>query len=135
MSASNPGARRPFAVGPAEDVRRVDGAGRERLSRRKPELRARERADERQALAERAARVEVRGQRDRAACVDERAAGRHRAAEEERARRQEDAHDVALRERSHAVRARRLEMVDRPGSELDRERDRSRLRELVAVQP
>src|SRR5919106_5811144 len=52
-------------VRPGEDVRGVHGAGGERLRRLEPpELRARERAHEREALAERAARVEVRGEGD-----------------------------------------------------------------------
>ena len=90
---------------------------------------------ERQALAERAARVEVGGERDGGAGVDEGAPRRHRPAEEERARREQDADDVARRERPHAVRSRRLEVVDRPRAELDRERDRTLLGELVAVEP
>jgi hypothetical protein len=75
-----------------------------------------EAADERQALAERAARIEVGRERDGAPGVDERARGRHRAVEEEGACRQQDADHVALRQRAHAGLARRLEVVDRPGA-------------------
>src|SRR5206468_2342039 len=42
--------------------------------------------------------------------------------------------DVALCERTHAVLPRRLEVVDGACAELDRERDRTLLRELVAVE-
>ena len=117
----------PEPVGAAEHVRRVDRAGRERLRRRELQLRRRERAAERQALAERAARVEVGRERDGRAGIDERAARRHRPAEEERARGQQHADDVARGERAHAVGARRLEVVDRARPELDRERDRAAL--------
>ena len=106
-------------------MRAIHRAGGERLGRRELQLRARERADERQALAKRRPRVEVRRQRDRHAGVHERAGRRHRAAEEQRARRQQDGDDVARRERHDPVRAGRLEMVDRPRPELDRERNRT----------
>ena len=61
------------------------------------------------------------------------ARARHRPAEEERACGQQDADDVA---RASAPRrlARGLEVVDRARAELDRERDRAGLRELVAMQ-
>ena len=87
-----------------------------------------------QALAERAARVEVRRERDGRAGVDERARGRHRPVQEERARREEHSHDVARREHRDAGGPRRLEVIDGSRSELGRERDRAGLRELVAVQ-
>src|SRR5207249_4483809 len=102
--------------------------------RAEPELRARQRADERQALAERAAGVEVGRERNGCARVGELTGWWHRTAEEERARGQEHADDVALRERTHPVGTGRLEMVDRSRPELDRERYRARLRELVAVE-
>ena len=60
---------------------------------------------------------------------------RHRTAEEKRARRQQHAGDIAPCERADAGGARRLEVVDRARAELERERDRAALRELVAVQP
>ena len=135
MSASKPGASRPLLFGPTQDVSRVDGAGRQCLGGRKPELRTGERADERQALAERAPWVEVRGERDGSARFHERAGGRHRATEEERARGQQHAHHVARRQCVNAVASGCLQVVDRPRAELDRERDRTRFRELVAVQP
>src|SRR5215217_7581462 len=47
-----------------ENVCGVHGAGGQRLGRREPELRGGERADERQALAERAPRIEVGRQGD-----------------------------------------------------------------------
>src|SRR5205085_3356080 len=122
------------AVGAAQDVGRVDGAGAERLRRRQLELGRGERADEREALAEGAARVEVRRERDGRAGLDKRAGGRHRPAEEERARREEHAGDVARRERAHAVLAGRLEVVDRARAEVDGELDGSLLGELIAVQ-
>ena len=62
-------------------------------------------------------------------------AGRHRPREEECARGQQHTRDVARRQRGDAFRAGRLEMVDRTRAELDRKRDRTRLRELVAVEP
>ena len=124
----------PHAVGPSEDVRRVHRARGERLGRREPKLRARERADEREALAERAPRVEVGRERDRGAGVDERAAGRHRPAEEERAHGEQHADDVGARERGRALGSGRLEMVDGACPELDRERNGTRLAELVAVE-
>src|SRR5690349_16838472 len=117
--------REPTAVLPAEDVGRVDRAGSERLCGRQLQLGRRERADERQALAERAPGVEVRRERDCGAGVDESPRRRLRAVEEERARRQEDADDVARAEGGDAGRARRLEMVDGARAELDREGDRS----------
>ncbi len=106
----------------------------ERFFRRERHLRRRERADEREALAERAARVEVGRERDSSARVDERACGRHRAVQEERARREEDTGDVARGERDDSCRSGRLEVIHRARAELDRERDRTRLGELVAVQ-
>ena len=92
-----------LAVGAAEHVRRVHGARGQGLLGRHGQLRRGERADEREALAERAARVEVRRERDGRARVEERAGGRHRAVEEQRARRQQDAGDVARRERRGAA--------------------------------
>ena len=74
-----PGCKSSLPVGAAEHVRRVHGARRERFLGREPHLRRRERAHEREALAEGAARVEVRRERDCGAGVDERASGRHRA--------------------------------------------------------
>ena len=62
-------------------------------------------------------------------------AGRHRPSEEERARREQHAGDVARGECCDAVVAGRLQVVDRARAELDRERDRSLLGELVAVEP
>ena len=76
--------REPPAVGEAEDVRSVHRACRERLGGCQSELRARQRAHDRQALAVRASRVEVGGQRDRSSGVDERAGRRHRPVEIER---------------------------------------------------
>ena len=78
--------------------------------------------------------VEVRRERDRGARVDERAAGRHRPVQEERARRAGARRRRRSRRARDAVRPGRLEVVDRPRAELDRERDRARLRELVAVE-
>ncbi len=117
-----------------EDVGRVDRDGGQGLLGSQVELGAGERADERQARRERAARVEVRRERDRGAGVGERPARRHRPIEEERARRQEHAHDVARGERPDSGSTRRLEVVDRARPQLDRERDRAALRELVAVE-
>src|SRR5262249_25087770 len=65
---------------------------------------------------------------------DECAAGRHRPTEEERACGEEHADDGAPGERAHALVAGRLEVVDRPRAELDRERDGPLLRELVTVE-
>ena len=121
-------------VGAPEHVRRVDGARRQCLRRREPQLRRGERAAERQALAEGAARIEVGRERHRCARVDEGARRRHRPVEEERARRQHDPDDGARGERAHAVVSRGLEVVDRARAELDRERDRPLLGELVAVE-
>jgi len=56
-------------------VCRVDGHRAERFLGRKPELRARERRDDREALAERAAGVEVRRESDDRAGIDELLAG------------------------------------------------------------
>src|SRR5205823_3991607 len=116
------------------DVGGVDGAGRERLGGRELELRRRERAAQRQALAEGAAGVEVGRERDGRARLDERAAGRRRPSEEERTRRQEDRDDRTGRERLDPSCARRLEMVDRARAELHSERYRALLGELVAVE-
>ena len=57
-----------------------------------------------------------------AAGVGERPGRWHRSPEEERARRQEHARDVARGERSDAVRPGRFEVIDRARAELDRER-------------
>ena len=59
-----------------------------------PELRARERARDGQALAVGAPGVEVRRERDRRASVDERAGRRHRSPEEERGDREQHTDDV-----------------------------------------
>ena len=124
----------PPPVGPAQDVRCIDGAGGERLRGRQLELRRRQRAADRQALAECAARVEVGREGDRGARVDEGAPRRHRPTEEERARRQEHSDDVARRKCAHTAVARRLEVVDGARAQLDCERDRALFGELVAVQ-
>src|SRR5207248_4593368 len=65
---------------------------------------------------------------------DERTRRWHRAAEEEGAHRQEDADDRARREHPDAGVARRLKVIDGAGAELDRERNRSLLGELVPVE-
>ena len=116
----------------------MGGVGRhrgERLRRRELELGAGERADERQAGREGAARVEVCRERDRSAGGHEVARPRLRAVEEERAGRQQHADHGAGRECGDPVVSRRLEVVDRARAELDGERDRAPLGELVAVQP
>ena len=69
-----------------------------------------------------------------AALVDERSSGRHGPVQEERARREQHADDVTGGERRDPLGPGRLEVVDRARAELDREGDRPRLRELVAVQ-
>ena len=122
-------------VGASEHVSRVDRAGGEGLRRGQMELRRRERADERQALTEGTARVEVGGERDRGPGIDERSRGRHRPVEEECARGQEHPDHLARRERSDPLPASCLQMVDRAGCELDGEWNRAGLRELVAVEP
>ena len=91
--------------------------------------------DEREALAERAAGVEVRRERDRSARVDERAGRRHRTRKEERAGGQQHTSHVALGQRGDTLWPGRLEVVDRTRAELDRERNRTRLRELVTMEP
>src|SRR3954452_13720890 len=98
------------------------------------ELGRRERADERQAFRKRAAGVEVAGESNRRPGVDQGTRGRHRTVEEERARRKQDAGDVTGCEGCDPVCPGRLEMVDGTRAELNRDRDRARLRELVAVQ-
>ena len=99
-----------------------------------PRLRAGERADERQALAERAPRVEVGREREAGSGVDQRARRRHRPPEEERARGEQDGCDVARGQRPDALVAGRFEVVDAPRAELDRERNSAQLVELVAVE-
>src|SRR4029079_3246439 len=123
----------PLAIGTVEHVRRVHRARGERLLGCELELRRCQRADERKALAEGAAGVEVRRERDRRTGVDERATTWHGAAEEERARRQQDTSDLALGARRSALLPGCLEVVDGARPQLDRERDRARLRELVSV--
>jgi hypothetical protein len=98
------------------------------------ELRARQRTDERQALAEGTAGVEVGRKRNRRTGVGERSGGRHRAVEEERTGGEYHRCDVAPCERADAALAGCLEVVDRARAELDREVDRSELVELVPVQ-
>jgi hypothetical protein len=115
-------------------VRGIHRARRERFGRREAELGAREGADERKALAESASRVEVCGERDCGSRVDELARGRHRAPEEERARRQQNADDVTACKRCDARVAGRLEVVDRACAQLDGEGHGAGLRELVAVE-
>jgi hypothetical protein len=93
-----------------------------------------EAADERQALAERAARIEVGRERDGApASTSARAGGIGRS--RKRALAGSRTPTTSLAASARAGLARRLEVVDRPGAELDRERDRSELVELIAVQP
>ena len=126
--------REPAAVGRADHVRRVDRHRDEGLLGGEVELRAGERCNQRQAGRERAARVEVRRERDRRARIDERTGGRHRAIEEQRARRQQHGRHVARAERARTVCAGRLEMIEAASTELDGEGDRAALGELVAVQ-
>ena len=57
----------------------------------------------------------------------------HRSPENQRGHRKDHADRVARRELPEAFFARRLEVVDRAGAELDRERDRPLLGELVTV--
>ena len=85
-------------------------------------------------LAERTARIEVGGERDRAAGIDELSGARHRTPQHERSHREKHADDVARRELLDPFVARRLEVVDGASAELDRERDRALLGELVTVQ-
>src|SRR5438270_14044233 len=59
---------------------------------------------------------------------------RHGTTEEECAGRQENRDDIGGGERIDPFRTRRLEMVDGPRAELDRQRDRAELGELVAVE-
>src|SRR3954454_3177254 len=66
------GSEAPEPPGPTEDICRVDRAGRKGLRRRELELSRRERAHERQALAESAARIEIRRERDDRTPFDER---------------------------------------------------------------
>ncbi len=113
---------------------RVDRARNQSFLGRDLHLRGRERADEREALAERAARVEVRRERNGGARVDQRTGRRHRPVQEERARREQDAGYVARRERGRSCLTRHLEVVDGTRAELDRERDGAGLRELVTVE-
>ena len=135
MSASIAGPEAADPVVAAEHMSGIDGRRCQRLFGCELHLRAREREDERQAVAERAPGVEVRRQGDERTGIDERACRRHRPAEEERARRQKDAGDVARRQLRDTLRPRRLEMVDRPCSQLDRKGNGARLGELVAVEP
>ena len=128
------GSEAPEPLGTTEDVRRVDRAGGKGLRRRQLELRRRQRAHERQAFAECAARIEVGRERDHRAGFDERPRRRHRPGEEERARREQHRRDIACSQRSDSLGARRLEVVDRPRAELDRERDGALLGELVGMQ-
>src|SRR5207253_9746585 len=123
----------PDPVGAPEHVGGVDRARWECFSRREMELRRGERTDKREALAEGAAGVEVRRQRHCCAGIDEPSRGRHWPVEKERARGQKYADDVTLGERPDPLFARRLQMVDGAGAELDCEWDRAGLRELVAV--
>src|SRR5438067_1475020 len=122
-------------IGTTEDESGVDRAGGERLRGRKVKLRRGERADERQALAKGTARIEVRSEGNRRTRIDESARGRHRPVEEEGARGEKHADDVARRQRAYAFLPCRLEVVDGTRAELDRERNRSLLGELVAVPP
>src|ERR671918_136405 len=122
------------AVAAAKDVRGVDRAGRERLGRRHPHLRAREAHDDWEALAEGAARIEVGSQRDDRTRVNEVARRRHRATEEESRRREQHGRDVARPQDPNSFRPGRLQMVDAPGTEADCELDPARLRELVGVE-
>ena len=64
MSAAKPGRRRPIRSAAAEDVRGVRRRRDECLLRRELHLRTGEREDEREAVAERAAGVEVRREGD-----------------------------------------------------------------------
>ena len=97
------------------------------------QLRDRERRDDTKTLAEGAARVEIGRECNRRARVDERAGRRHRPVEKKGARREEHADDPARGQRSDAAVSCRLEMIDRPSAELDRQPDRALLVELIAV--
>ncbi len=92
-------------------------------------------ANQRKRLAEGAPGVEVGRERDGGTGIHERPCGWHRTSEEQCARGQEDRNDVTLPECRDTVRTGGLEMIDRPRTELDREPDRTQLRELIAVQP
>ena len=95
-----------------QDVGCVDGARGQGLCRSQVELRDRERGDQRKALAERAAGIEVGRKSDHRPRVDERATRRHRPVEIERAGREQDGRDVGGCERADAGLAGRLEVVD-----------------------
>ena len=114
-------------------MRRIDRARAQRLRRGQLQLGGGQRADERQAFAEGAARVEIRCERNRGTRVDEGTGGRHRPPEEERARGQEHGGHPGRRQRRYAFGTRGLEVVDRARLELHGELDGALFRELVAV--
>ncbi len=97
----------------------VHGARHESLLGGKSELRAGERADERQAFAEGASGVEIRRQRDCGSRICESPGRWHRPSEKERAGRQENADDIAVGKGVDAGRAGALEVVHRTRAELD----------------
>jgi len=115
-------------------VRGVHRHPGERLLGGEAQLGTGERRNDGEAFAEGAPGVEVGRERDDRSGVDERAGGRHRPVEVQRRHGEQHGRDTAASERCDAVRPRRLEMVDRPGAELERKRDRSHLGELVSVE-
>ena len=122
-------------IRPSEHPGRVHRARCERLARRHAEHRAGERHHDGKRVAERASGIEIGRERHDRPAVDQRPGGRLRAAQVERRHREQHGADIACGERGDAGRTGCLEVVDRPRAELDRERDRARLGELVAVQP
>ena len=123
-----------FAVRPAEHVGGVDRARAERLGGRELQLGGGERADEWEALAEGAAGVEVGREGDGGARVHQPPPRRHPPSQEECARGKQYRGDAATGECSNALVTGCLQVVDRARAELDRERHRSLLGELVAVE-
>src|SRR5215210_8948596 len=118
----------------AEDVRRVGRAGTQGSFRREPEAGARQVHHERQRLAEGASGVEVGGERQDRPLVGKEAGRRNGQVEKEPASGEKHGRDVALCEKADAPFSGGLEVIHAAGAELDRQRDRTPLGELVGVQ-
>src|SRR5918995_2981531 len=126
--------REPADVFGAEHVRRVGRAGAEGFCWREPEAGACQVHHQRQRLAERASGVEVRGERQDRSLVGQEAGRREGQVEEESARGEKYGRNVAPRQQESRFMLRSFQVVYAAGAELEGQRDRTPLGELVRMQ-
>src|SRR5215212_208864 len=127
--------REPADIFGAKHVRRVCRAGAEGLCRREPETGTRQVHHERQRLTEGTPWVEVGGERQDRSLVGQEAGRGEGQVEEEPASGEEHSRYVAPRYQDGRFMLRSFQVVYATGAELEGQRDRTPLGELVGMQP